>query len=202
MTIIYFIEFFAAISFLPAWISLSLPSQSKVLRASFISSLSEDIITYMKNGFGHIFLLISFKKTSFVNFLILPRFTFLPVTLKKKFFGICPPLEYWVIYCNFNIIVSKHIINTIVSNIIVIFWLLYYYIKTRHFKYQIPKSNPLWLYSGSDKQIQGIISDRHSAWWTMHRGSWHCAGGSNQDHLQEKEMKTGKMVVWEGLTNS
>ena len=29
------------------------------------------------------------------------------------------------------------------------------------------KSNPLWLYSGCDKQIQGIRSDRQSAWRTM-----------------------------------
>ena len=35
-------------------------------------------------------------------------------------------------------------------------------------------SNPLQLYSGSDKQIQGIRSDRQSAWITMNRGSWHC----------------------------
>ena len=36
----------------------------------------------------------------------------------------------------------------------------------------------------------------------MDRGSWHCTGGSDQDHLQEKEMQKGKMVVWGGLTNS
>ena len=33
-------------------------------------------------------------------------------------------------------------------------------------------------------------------------GLWHCTGGSDQDHLQEKEMQKGKMVVWGGLTNS
>ena len=32
--------------------------------------------------------------------------------------------------------------------------------------------------------------------------SWHCTGGSDQDHHQEKEMQKGKMVVWGGLTNS
>ena len=32
--------------------------------------------------------------------------------------------------------------------------------------------------------------------------SWHCTGGSDQDHPQEKEVKNGKMVVWGGLTNS
>ena len=51
-----------------------------------------------------------------------------------------------------------------------------------------PKSNPLWLYNGSDKQIQGIRSDRQSAWRTMDRGSWYCTGGSDQDHPQEKDL--------------
>ena len=27
----------------------------------------------------------------------------------------------------------------------------------------------------------------------MDRGSWHCTGGSDQDHPQEKEMQKGKM---------
>ena len=36
----------------------------------------------------------------------------------------------------------------------------------------------------------------------MDRGSWHCTGGSDQDHPQEKEMQKGKMVVWRGLINS
>ena len=36
----------------------------------------------------------------------------------------------------------------------------------------------------------------------MEWGSWHCIGGSDQDHPQEKEMQKGKMVVWGGLTNS
>ena len=30
---------------------------------------------------------------------------------------------------------------------------------------------------------------------------WHCAGGSDQDHPQEKEMQIGKMVIWWALTN-
>jgi len=34
-----------------------------------------------------------------------------------------------------------------------------------------PKSNPLWLYSGSDKKIQGIRSDGQSAWRTMYGGN-------------------------------
>ena len=33
-------------------------------------------------------------------------------------------------------------------------------------------------------------------------GSWHCIGGSDQDHSQEKEMQKGKMVVWGSLTNN
>ena len=36
----------------------------------------------------------------------------------------------------------------------------------------------------------------------MDRDSWNCAGGSDQDHPQEKEMQIGKMVVWGGLTIS
>ena len=35
----------------------------------------------------------------------------------------------------------------------------------------------------------------------MNGGLLQCTGGSDQDHLQEKEMQKGKMVVW-GLTNS
>ena len=42
----------------------------------------------------------------------------------------------------------------------------------------------------------------HGYWRTMDRGSWHCTGDSDQDHPQEKETQKGKMVVWEGLTNS
>ena len=36
----------------------------------------------------------------------------------------------------------------------------------------------------------------------MDEGSWHCTGGSEQDHFQEKEIQKGKMVVWGGLANS
>ena len=36
----------------------------------------------------------------------------------------------------------------------------------------------------------------------MDRGSWYCTGGSDQDHLHEKEMQKVKMVAWRGLTNS
>ena len=37
---------------------------------------------------------------------------------------------------------------------------------------------------------------------TMDRGLWHCIGGRDQGHPQEKEMRKGKMVVWGGLTNN
>ena len=49
-------------------------------------------------------------------------------------------------------------------------------------------------------RFQGL--DWESAWWTMDRGSWHCTGDRDQDHLQEKEMQKSKMAVWGGLTNS
>ena len=44
--------------------------------------------------------------------------------------------------------------------------------------------------------------DLIECWRTMDRGSWHCTEGSDQDHLQEKEMQKGKMVAWGGLINS
>ena len=34
----------------------------------------------------------------------------------------------------------------------------------------------------------------------MDGGSWHCTGGRDQDHTQEKEMQKGKMVIWGDLT--
>ena len=36
----------------------------------------------------------------------------------------------------------------------------------------------------------------------MDGGSWHCIGGRDQDHPQEKEIQKVKMAVWGGLTNS
>ena len=36
----------------------------------------------------------------------------------------------------------------------------------------------------------------------MGGGLWHCTGGSDQDHPQEKEMQEGKVFVWGGFTNS
>ena len=36
----------------------------------------------------------------------------------------------------------------------------------------------------------------------MDRGLWHCRGGRDQNHPQEKEMEQSKIVVWGRLTNS
>ena len=36
----------------------------------------------------------------------------------------------------------------------------------------------------------------------MDGGSWHCIGGGDQNHPQEKELQKGKRVVWADLTNS
>ena len=47
-----------------------------------------------------------------------------------------------------------------------------------------------------------IRYDRQIAWRTMDRGSWHCIGGTDQDHSKEKAMQKGKMVVWWALTES
>ena len=49
------------------------------------------------------------------------------------------------------------------------------------------KSNPIWLYSGGDEEIQGIRSGRQNAWRTMEGGSQHCIGGGDQNHPKEKE---------------
>ena len=36
----------------------------------------------------------------------------------------------------------------------------------------------------------------------MDGDSYHCTGGGDQNHPQEKEVQEGKVVVWGGLTNS
>ena len=48
-------------------------------------------------------------------------------------------------------------------------------------------------------QIQGISSDRQSAWRTMDGGSSHCIGGCDQDHPQEKDMQKAKWLLEEAL---
>ena len=40
----------------------------------------------------------------------------------------------------------------------------------------------LWLYSGSDRYVDGFGSERQSAWRTMDGGSWHHIGGSDQNY--------------------
>ena len=59
---------------------------------------------------------------------------------------------------------------------------------TRPFRYelnQIPYDYTVEV----TNMIQGLRSDRQSAWRTMDGGSWHCTGGSNKDHPQEKNAK-------------
>ena len=41
---------------------------------------------------------------------------------------------------------------------------------------------------------------RQRTWRTMDRGSWHCTGGSDQEHPQERKCKKAKF--WGGLVNS
>ena len=68
---------------------------------------------------------------------------------------------------------------------------------TRPFRYdlnQIPNDYTV--------EVRNRFKGLDSAWWTMDRGSWHCAGDRDQDHPQEKEMQKSKVVVWGGLTNS
>ena len=50
--------------------------------------------------------------------------------------------------------------------------------------------------------VWGKTQSSFFAYRTMDEGLWHCTGGRDQDHLQEKEMQKSKMVVWGGLTNS
>ena len=51
------------------------------------------------------------------------------------------------------------------------------------------------VFSNTTVQKHQFFSNRQSAWRPMDGGSWHCTGGSDQDHSQEKEMQKGKMVV-------
>ena len=63
------------------------------------------------------------------------------------------------------------------------------------------KSNPLQLYSGSDKQIQGIWSDRvpKELWMEVHDIVQEAV---IKTILKKKKRKKDKMVVWGGITNS
>ena len=44
-------------------------------------------------------------------------------------------------------------------------------------------------------RFRGLDLIDRSAWWAMEWGLWHCTGGSDQDHRQEKETQKSKMVV-------
>ena len=67
--------------------------------------------------------------------------------------------------------------------------------------HSVAPGSPLWDHPHRQKRLKASSLSR-SAWWTIDRGCWHCTGGSDQDHPQQKEMQKGKMVVWGGLTNS
>ena len=51
---------------------------------------------------------------------------------------------------------------------------------------------------GRFHEKMGTIKDRND----MDGSSWHCTGGSDQDHPQEKDMQKCKMATWGGLPNS
>ena len=44
-------------------------------------------------------------------------------------------------------------------------------------------------------RFKGLDLVDKSAWRTMDTGSWHCTGGSDQNHLKEKEMQKDKVAV-------
>ena len=91
VTIIYFIEFLLLSSSYQFGVLCLFSLKIRIWQHLSFSSLSENIITHKNNDLGHNFLLICFKKPSFGNFEILPRFTFSPVT-----FLVCLFLISWV----------------------------------------------------------------------------------------------------------
>ena len=62
-----------------------------------------------------------------------------------------------------------------------------------------PKSDPLWLYSESDKYIQGIRYDRQSAWRTLSGGLWHCMEAVVKTIPKRKKCKKAKWLSEETL---
>ena len=62
-----------------------------------------------------------------------------------------------------------------------------------------------YILNGLLRAIEDIVSKYffivfQSAWRTIAGGSWHCTGGSDQDHPQGKEMQ--KPNDWGDFTNS
>ena len=55
-----------------------------------------------------------------------------------------------------------------------------------------------------DYRVKWEVDSRHSDRVPEEygRGLWHCTGGRNRDHPQEKEMQKGKTAVWGGLTTA
>ena len=77
-----------------------------------------------------------------------------------------------------------------------------------HFKQIRHRKVQLWNYNLEIKeciswdrlyQTQRIRSYRQSAWTTSDGGSWHCTGGIDRDHPQEKEMQKAKWLSEEAL---
>ena len=74
--------------------------------------------------------------------------------------------------------------------------------RENHYNIQVrPKSNLLQLYNRIDKEIQGIRSDRQSAWKTMDRGSF-LTLYQRQWWRPYPRKRNGKTVVWQGLIYS
>ena len=75
---------------------------------------------------------------------------------------------------------------------------------TRPFRYHQNQISCDYTVEVTNRSRRLDLIDRVSEelWRTMEGGLWHCTGGRDQDHSQEKERQKGKIVVWGGLTNS
>ena len=69
---------------------------------------------------------------------------------------------------------------------------------TRPFRYDLNQIANNYTVEVTNR-FKGLDLIDKSAWRLKDRGSWHCTGGSDQDHPQEKEMQQGKLVTWGGL---
>ena len=72
---------------------------------------------------------------------------------------------------------------------------------TRPFRYDLNQIPYDYTVEGTNR-FKGLGLNRQSTWRMMDGGLCHCTRGRDEDHIQEKEMQKGQMVVWEGLTNS